>query len=548
MSSDTEKAIEEILNDFEKQPLQDKRTFRSFLNQPELLNLSSANAQIQSPPISPLTFAQYYNFTINLPRPALNAKSLQLLKAVIPQAQCSIPDYSLVFPYYKLRTVPIDNTGQVAFVDVPAEYPSQTNLFFVRLLPSYYKPENMAKSRPNNYRNFGYNRTFNDYQELVKEVNKACKYDPLTSIISEPGDIGFQYLPNEITFSFDEELNKIIFRGLNASREPEINEYEQWNPDTTYSGGTIVFYNDLNFYQSLDDNNTGNIPSLITDEWVNISNLVNGYTTWSSTLTYNVNNVVQYNGIFYRATAFSTGAEDPPPVDTSRWEDVSQYFATNPSFNAYLIAGYGDKNVKSLLQQIEIQLNTTNYDYFDPPYNVLASIPGNQYVEGQTLARRMGFTWDSTGMIYGFAINNYIDSGIDFAGTGALFYNRFRRIPQYYENAPPLELGLGPYTGSRDSYTADGYCNLVYSSIISIYTTIVGTSSVDTQRDANLLAMIPMDCGNLGVAMVGNYIDTSLTKIQSDIYSIYIELRDENSQPYYLTNNATTTLLLKLTY
>ena len=60
--------------------------------------------------------------------------------------------------------------------------------------------------------------------------------------------------------------------------------------------------------------------------------------------------------------------------------------------------------------------------------------------------------------------------------------------------------------------------------------------------------MIPMDCGNLGVAMVGNFIDTSLTKIQSDVYSIYIELRDENGEPYYLTNNATTTFLLKLTY
>ena len=97
-------------------------------------------------------------------------------------------------------------------------------------------------------------------------------------------------------------------------------------------------------------------------------------------------------------------------------------------------------------------------------------------------------------------------------------------------------------------YTADGYCNLVYSSVISIYTTIIGTSTVDTQRNANLLAMIPMDCGNLGVAMVGNYIDNALTKIQGDIYSIYIELRDENGEPYYLTNNATTTLLIKLTY
>lgn len=547
MSSDTEKAIEEILNDFEKQPLQDRRTFRSLLNQPELINLSSANAQIQSPPISPLTFAQYYNFTINLPRPALNVKSLQLLKAVIPQAQCSIPDYSLVFPYYKLRTVPIDDTGQVAFVDLPSQ-PTRDNLFFVRLLPSYYKPENMAKSRPDNFREYGYNRTFNDYQELVKEVNKACINDPLTYLTYEPGDIGFQYLPNEIAFSYDEELNKIIFRGLKANLPPEINEYTEWDPSVTYSEDDIVFYN-LNFYQSIINGNIDNIPPLTTQEWANITNTINGYPSWSFNFPYAVNNVVQYSGIFYRCIkAVPIYDEDPPPADPGSWEDVSQYFASNPSFNAYLIAGYGDKNVKSLLQQIELQLNTNNWDYIYDDFDVVVSIPGNQYAEGQTLARRMGFTWDSTGMIYDNTINNIELNSLDFGGTTALFYNRLRRIPTYYTTNAPVGLGLGPYTGSLDSYTADGYCNLVYSSIISIYTTIVGTSSVDTQRDANLLAMIPMDCGNLGVAMVGNYIDTSLTKIQSDIYSIYIELRDENSQPYYLTNNATTTLLLKLTY
>jgi len=542
MKADTEKAIEEILNDFERQPLQDRRTFRAYLNQPELICLSSTNAQTQSPPISPMTFNQYYNFTINLPRPALDVKSLQLLKAVIPQAQCSIPDYSLVFPYYRLRTVPIDDTGQVAFVDVPSE----SSLFFVRLLPSYYKPENMAKSRPENYRNFGYNRTFNDYAELVKEINKSCKFDPLTSIISEPGEIGFQYLANEISFLYDEEINKIIFRGLNASREPVINDYGVWNNATTYYASEIVFYN-LDFYQSIEDDNIGNNPVSSPSKWINVTNQVNGYTSWLITELYLPGDVVQHIDTFYYCKV-QTVESDPPNLNPTEWLNVSQYFATNPSFNAYLIAGFNDKNVKSLCQQIETQLNTQYYDYTSGAFTVIASIPGNQYVQGQTLARRMGFTWDSTGMIYDSSINNFVANGIDFSGTGALFYNRFRRIPAYNPSPVGVGLELSPDTGSLNSYTADGYCNLVYSSIINVYTTIVGTSSVDTQRNANLLAMIEMDCANLGVAMVGNYIDTSLTKIQSDIYSIYIELRDENGEPYYLTNNAVTNFLLKLTY
>jgi hypothetical protein len=525
MNGDTEKAIEEILNDFERQPLQDRRTFRAYLNQPELICLSSTNAQTQSPPISPMTFNQYYNFTVNLPRPALDVKSLQLLKAVIPQAQCSIPDYSLVFPYYRLRTVPIDDIGQVAFVDLP----TLRSICYVRLLPSYYKPELLSPSYLTTQ--YGFNRTFNDYEELVNEINKGCKFN-LQFTAPE------NYIANDVEFYYDKQLNKIIFRGLNAYTPPEINAYELWSPDNTYATNVIIFY-DLEFYKSKIDDNIGNLPPVNSDKWERIR--INGYTTWSSTQVYNVNNVVQYNDIFYRATAFSTGADDPPPVDTARWQDVSQYFE-GASFNTYLIGGYNDPIVKQLLQYVEFE--STEQDFF-----TIASIPGNQYVEGQTLARRMGFTWDKTGMIYDFSINNYLTSGVDFGGTGALFYNRFRVIPTYLPSeASPPPLLTSSVTGSSDSYTADGYCCLVYSSIVNVYTTIVGTSSVDTQRNANLLAMIEMNCANLGVAMIGNYIDTSLTKIQSDIYSIYIELRDENGEPYYLTNNAVTNFLLKLTY
>lgn len=473
MSSDTERAIEEILNDFERQPLQDKRTFIAYLNQPELISLSSTNAQQQSAPISPLTNAQYYNFTVNLPRPALNAKSLQLLKAVIPQANCSIPDYSLVFPYYKLRTLPIDDTGKVHFVDKP----TYANLYFIRLLPSYYKRE-LVSARVNNYNDLGYNQTFNDYEELETEVRKACKSD--LSFGS-----GEHYLANDVTFIYERSINKFLFRGLNT--------------------GTL-----------------------------------NTYPTFDLSLPYLKDDVVMYLGITYLALQNVPANLNFPAAEPAFWLNCTQYFASNENFNAYLIAGYNDPNVKTLLEYVQFY-STENDSIF------YASIPGNQAIEGQTLARRMGFTWDSTGLIVD-NINNYYENGIDFGGTIPLFYNRFRVVPTYEPRISSPALLRASILGSVDSYTADGYCNLVYSSIISIYTTIVGTSSVDTQRNANLLAMIPMDCGNLGVAMVGNYIDNALTKIQGDLYSIYIELRDENGQPYYLTNNATTTLLIKLSY
>ena len=537
MKADTEKAIEEILNDFERQPLQDRRTFRAYLNQPELICLSSTNAQIQSPPISPMTFNQYYNFTVNLPRPALDVKSLQLLKAVIPQAQCSIPDYSLVFPYYRLRTVPI-NIFQTVFVNMSpndfSDVASIDSIYYVRLLPSYYKPEMTGSSL------YGFNRTFNDYQELVTEINKACLVD--LHIELEPDSLRSKYfIPGDVNFFYDTELNKIIFRGLNANIEPEINSIIEWDAVAEYAEGEVLFYG-LKFYQSLEDGNFGNLPVSNPTKWQDVTRLINGYTTWTFNQAYYPNNVVQYNDIFYRCiVATPLYDENPPPTNPGSWQDVSQFFANNSFFNKYLIGGFDDPVVKQLLQIVEVQSTQNDFTY--------ASIPGNKFVERQTLARRMGFTWDGTGMIYDSSINNYADRGIDYAGTGALFYNRIRNIPFYYAaQPPPPPLLVGQVTVSPNSYTADGYCNLVYSSIINVYTTIVGTSSVDTQRNANLLAMIEMDCANLGVAMVGNYIDTSLTKIQSDIYSIFIELRDENGEPYYLTNNAVTNFLLKLTY
>jgi len=475
MSSDTERAIEEILNDFEKQPLQDKRTFRAYLNQPELISLSSTNAQQQSPPISPLTFAQYYNFTVNLPRPALDAKSLQLLKAVIPQANASIPDYSLVFPYYKLRTLPINADGQLHYVDKP----ELDKLHFIRLLPSYYKKELLATPTL-----WGYNQTFNDYEELEKELKKSCINDPLDGIFitSETS-----FIAEDITFNYNRAENKFNFVPLNVSTP---NVYALWANTTSYLKGDVVEYDvgggEINTYLA------------ITDSFSN----------------------------------------EPPDFNTAAWLDTTPFFDEWPWFNGYLIAGYNDPNVTEMLK--EIQINSTESDF------TFASIPGNQAVEGQTLARRLGFTWNSSGMIID-NINFYYNNGINYGGTIPLFYNRIRPVPPYEPDVVPPLLGLGAIEDTY-VYTADGYCNLVYSSIISIYTTIVGTSTVDTQRNANLLAMIPMDCGNLGVAMVGNYIDNALTKIQGDIYSIYIELRDENGQPYYLTNNATTTLLIKLTY
>jgi hypothetical protein len=535
---DKELAIQEILNDLEHQPLQKSRTFQAYLNQPELISLSSTNAQPQSAPISSQTDNSYYNFIVNLPRPAISSKSVQLLKAIIPQAQTSIPDYSLVFPYYKIRTVPISE-NDVYYVEAP----SFENLFFIRLLPSYYKRELFP------FANFyGYNKTFNDYIELSQELKKACTYDPTFDEYSH-------YLSDDIIIDYNEKENKFAFLPQNIGTEPNPPNFGIWEYSSYYEKGVIIQY-EKKFYKAKDTIDFSvNPPPDDPELWFYVSGqTLNTYPNWTIEDTYVVNDIVfdendEMVGAFFICLEPNTSSK--PWYEPTFWKNISQYFQGDlPFFNTYLIAGYNDVNVQTLLQYVRDKSSTTydaqRQEIINGDFN-WSSIPGNPYVQSQTLARRLGFTWDSTGMITD-TINNYITTGITYGSSTALFYNRLRPIPPYSPAVVNNFFTLKVDYRRDYYYSADGYCNLVYSSIINIYTTIIGTSSVDTQRNANLLGTVEMNCANLGITMANNFIDTKLTKIQCDIYSIYIELRDENGVEYYLTNNATTTLLLKLSY
>jgi hypothetical protein len=127
-----------------------------------------------------------------------------------------------------------------------------------------------------------------------------------------------------------------------------------------------------------------------------------------------------------------------------------------------------------------------------------------------------------------------------------LFVNRLRPVPEYYRSARQL---LGDFPGgTANTYTADAFGNLVFSSVVNVYTRIVGGSTTDTQRNTNLLAIVPMMCGNLGVTFTGSFIDNPLTKMDKDIYSLDIILYTERNEPYWISNNGIATFTLKLTY
>lgn len=481
----TDDALRAILENLEaEQNEKNKLISVSYVNQPEKISISSNDAEAPAEVFNPQLGNSFYNFTINLPRPALSVKSLELLSANIPQAQVNIPDDSLIFFYYKIRMIRnFDDTASV-FLNSP----SINNLYYVRLLPSYYKQELIP-----NYNNYGFNRTFNNYQDLADELSKSCTTD--VAYVNTNSGVP-QFIPNDISIVYNEDLNKFQM----IAKKANILDYSFpiWAAGITYDQNDIVYLNDTQtFYISNVNNNLGNIPSIST-EW-------NVYCISSET--------------------------------------------SSKNWYTYLVAGYKDPNVWELSQTLRTTFEGSDFNLGDKLQ--LFSIPPNPIKQYQTLNLRLGFTWNG--------LFNWNDSLVVPVYTGAdlnqniifALFNRLRPVPQYqFEPVDQLLSALPPYPTPYTSltYTAENFANLVYSSVVSIYTSIIGASTTDTQRNTNLLSIVPMDCNNLGITFYEPKISAKLTKIIRDIYSIYFEFRREDGSPYYFSNNAIITLQLGLTY
>jgi len=382
----------------------------------------------------------------------------------------------------------------------------------------------------------------------------------------------------------------------------------EWYSGMFYPVGTIVYYEGA-LYQSTSftDASFSSLPTNTTywDLFTAPANwyryLITGYEDpnvrklqgelfnleWNSTRTYNVDARVFHNGIPYIALKTNRGDEPLDGQGFSAWSDSvvysigdivvygGRYFESfvNNNLNLIPTAQPESWEVIGVVDSWAIELDassplktglygmTAQYDMteFIGNEGVLINFPfgvgGQPYNPNprRLLNSILGFTW---GGAFNPAELTDIESYITAVLTTSkqpLLYNRLRPVPDYRVSiAPPaaLEGELGQDVAATVSltYTADSYANLVYSSIISIYADIVKASSVDTQGATRLLALTSMNCGNLGIAFWANYIENPLLKVQGDIYSVFIEFRDEFGEPFMLSNNAVATLTFKLNY
>ena len=349
----------------------------------------------------------------------------------------------------------------------------------VRLLPSYYKTELI----PNNQL-FGFNKTFNTYQELSAELSKITVND----LAVRNGSSTMPFIANDISIVYNESLNKFQMRG-NATGN------QAWTPPD-YVDGQVYNQNELvsafgNIYISLIDNNTS------------------------------------------------------APNNPTYWDP---YIGTRSY--TYMAAGYDDKNIPIVSAAVTQASEVFDFSYTIYGLAPLIGIPPQPLtIDGLTLNRRLGYTWN--GLYADFPLEPYNDFNENNTYFRILF-NRLRPLPRYAEIPPGLGLedpppNNNPYT--QYLYTFDGYCNLVYSSILYVYSDIVFSSSLTTEKTTlGLLATVPISCATLGIAFEKQFLDNQLHKINNVIENITIELRDERNLPYYCGNNSIVTLSFLATY
>jgi len=313
---------------------------------------------------------------------------------------------------------------------------------------------------------------------------------------------------------------------------------ETWSNTNYYLKGDLVLY--LSIYYEAIESSLNSLPTTNPNRWKVRTNL-----TYSSTTSYAKGDVVVYASIPYIALQSSRG-QTPPTI------------ATTGGVNAFWQTNYWERNYTSTATACKVGLNSvsSSYDFLDIVGNEWrfpfpSGIPGQPFnpTPKRLLNSILGFTWNGQMDVTALAsiVNNI---PVATNNTVVQLYNRLRPVPQYTTFVVGTELGIEPYTQATVTgiFTANGYANLVYSSIVAVYGSIAGARTLDTQRNTSLLGMTSMNADNLGVSFYGNYIESELIANGEDLYSISIQLFDEFNEPFVLTNNAVVTLTFKMTY
>lgn len=530
---------------------------RRYNNQPQRLALTSSNAILDLE-----QGTHFHAFSVNLPRPALGVKTLQLLKANLPLCTASFGDTETVFWYHRLRTQK-NLDGATCY----AELPSVHTLRCVRLLPTWYDPFLIA-----NASNYGYNRSFESYGDLVSELNKACAHD-----LAYDNDLqhAMPFQPGDIQFSLTSQ-GRIAMTGNKVFQDFQA---PAWNNASTYAPDFIVKQGDT-FYQARVENKNA-APDASPVQWavyvITLETICNTYLVaayddpsialasskhyrldWVPTHIYNPTDVVWFEGRSWTSLTTNQGVAPPGLV----WDAATLYYAgqvvyfangiyralersqgASPASNPALWELQPRTDWALSVSQVEpTKLGVAGLsDLHD--FEILRVTPQPCDRGARSLGLRLGFTWSD---VYQLTQQLIYPEVVPTGSSKALVLNRLRPVPVYAEVDLLEDVPYPAYTAT--SISADAYCNLVRTDTVFLYSNIVGQSTGDNQRGNSLLAMITMNCGALGVAYSGDSIENPLQRVAGDIYSMGFQMYDQWGLPYSISNNAGLSLEFKLNF
>ena len=195
---------EKLLGGFAESQTVDSKIYNSSTYQPDRILITS-NSDTTGDTIGNTSLVPentFYQFRVSLPRPAIEVKSIELLRASIPNPITNIPDTETTFWYWRIPTSITTWSNSI--------FTNQSYLYFVRLLPSWYSQNTLQASTYTPMTRFGFNRTFTDYTDLATELAKSCLNDPLQGQ-------SVNFVSGDITITYNASINKFQFTGTNSS-------------------------------------------------------------------------------------------------------------------------------------------------------------------------------------------------------------------------------------------------------------------------------------------------------------------------------------------
>jgi hypothetical protein len=463
------------------------RDYKSFLNQPERIQISS---QEDINDYDPNTLTTYFNFRVPLNRPAINIKSIQLARANIPNIVSSFPNTELVFWYYAIPNsangfIYNNNLGVPGTVNRTFNISGDVFTVGGTLVTSdkiYFdgSGDSIAAGIDISglYVRAGIQYIYN--MGMAQSQVVTPMYSPtgvLTYFIQYTQTVqGQLFKPNYLRY----------FRLLPDYVPPEL----YLEDGTQFFGFNRVFddYEDLTTelqFSTADDIQNDSIDNQQPGEFKFVADLVS----------------VSYNPTFKKfILRINPSVEDlfaimPCASDDPNWIAAAPILADRDDTAAGLVGDYG---VETAIQP---------------------------FVPYRNLNLRLGFNYAT------------------YPTRQSDLNNMIRPHPNEY--GQPLTFGR-----NFTSYdlVAPGYGDLVNTGCVHLYTDIAGGSTLDSITEKALLGSVPMNTQALGIGYHSLPLNNPLTKIPTQINEIYIEMRTDSGQPFYIGNNGIVSLELILTY